>query len=146
MGTSTAAFTRPLAMAMGGLMRGDVAVTRAGLASLNAMREMVPESFAYFRKRLNSYWAGELSTMKTRFVERNKLDDQWQMYGHWAETRGNVVDKALYRTANMVRGLNDSSLLTYSTKIMAATDDTFALMIGRARAVSYTHLTLPTKA
>ena len=133
MGTSTAAFTRPLAMAMGGLMRGDAAVTRAGLASLNAMREMVPESFAYFRKRLNSYWAGELSTMKTRFVERNKLDDQWQMYGHWAETRGNTVDKALYRTANMVRGLNDSSLLTYSTKIMAATDDTFALMIGRAR-------------
>ncbi len=133
MGTSTAAFTRPLAMAMGGIMRGDAAVTRAGLASLNAMREMVPESFSYFKKRLNSYWAGELSTMKTRFVERNKLDDQWQMYGHWAETRGDVTDKALYRTANMVRGLNDSSLLTYSTKIMAATDDTFALMIGRAR-------------
>ena len=134
MGTSTAAFTRPMAMAMGGLMKGDATITRAALASLNAMREMVPESFSYFRKRLNSYWAGDLSTMKTRFVERNKLDDQWQMYGHWAETRGNTVDKALYRTANMVRGLNDSSLLTYSTKIMAATDDTFALMIGRARA------------
>ncbi len=134
MGTSTAAFTRPLAMAMGGLMKGDATITRAALASLNSMREMVPESFKYFRKRLNSYWAGDLSTMKTRFVERNKLDDQWQMYGHWAETRGNTVDKALYRTANMVRGLNDSSLLTYSTKIMAATDDTFALMIGRARA------------
>ena len=134
MGTSTAAFTRPMAMAMGGLMKGDATITRAALASLNSMREMVPESFKYFRKRLNSYWAGELSTMKTRFVERNKLDDQWQMYGHWAETRGNTVDKALYRTANMVRGLNDSSLLTYSTKIMAATDDTFALMIGRARA------------
>ena len=134
MGTSTAAFTRPLAMAMGGLMKGDATITRAALASLNSMREMVPEAFTYFKKRLNSYWAGDLSTMKTRFVERNKLDDQWQMYGHWAETRGNTVDKALYRTANMVRGLNDSSLLTYSTKIMAATDDTFALMIGRARA------------
>ena len=72
--------------------------------------------------------------MKTRYVERTKLDDQWQMYGHWAETRGNTVDKALYRTANMVRGLNDSSLLTYSTKIMASTDDAFALIIGRARA------------
>ena len=134
MGTSTAAFTRPMAMAMGGLMKGDATITRAALASLNSMREMVPESFKYFKKRLNSYWAGDISTMKTRFVERNKLDDQWQMYGHWAETRGNTVDKALYRTANMVRGLNDSSLLTYSTKIMAATDDTFALMIGRARA------------
>jgi hypothetical protein len=134
MGTSTAAFTRPMAMAMGGVMKGDATITRAALASLNSMREMVPESFKYFKKRLNSYWAGDLSTMKTRFVERNKLDDQWQMYGHWAETRGNTIDKILYRTANMVRGLNDSSLLTYSTKIMAATDDTFALMIGRARA------------
>ena len=104
MGTSTAAFTRPMAMAMGGLMKGDATITRGALASLNAMREMVPESFQYFKKRLNSYWTGELSTMKTRFVERNKLDDQWQMYGHWAETRGNTVDKALYRTANMVRG------------------------------------------
>ena len=34
----------------------------------------------------------------------------------------------------MVRGLNDTSLLTYSTKIMASTDDAFALIIGRARA------------
>ena len=36
--------------------------------------------------------------------------------------------------ANMVDGQNDNSLLTYSTKIMASTDDAFALIIGRARA------------
>ena len=134
MGTSTAAFARPMAMAIGGTLSGDMVAGRAGLAALNAMREAIPESFQLFKKKLNSYWTGELSTMKTRFVERNKLDDQWTMYGHWAETRGNKVDKALYRTANMVRGLNDSSLLTYSTKIMASTDDAFALIIGRARA------------
>jgi len=134
MGTSTASFARPMAMAIGGTLSGDMVAGRAGLAALNAMREAIPESFQLFKKKLNSYWTGELSTMKTRFVERNKLDDQWTMYGHWAETRGNKVDKALYRTANMVRGLNDSSLLTYSTKIMASTDDAFALIIGRARA------------
>ena len=134
MGTSTASFARPMAMAIGGTLSGDMVTGRAGLAALNAMREAIPESFQLFKKKLNSYWTGELSTMKTRFVERNKLDDQWNMYGHWAETRGNKVDKALYRTANMVRGLNDSSLLTYSTKIMASTDDAFALIIGRARA------------
>ena len=134
MGTSTASFARPMAMAIGGTLSGDMVAGRAGLAALNAMREAIPESFQLFKKKLNSYWTGELSTMKTRFVERNKLDDQWNMYGHWAETRGNKVDKALYRTANMVRGLNDSSLLTYSTKIMASTDDAFALIIGRARA------------
>ena len=133
LGTSTATFTRPMAMALGGAMRGDGATMRAGLASLNAMREAIPESFELFKRRLNSYWAGDISTMKTRFVERTKMDDQWQMYGHWAETRGTKVDKALYRTANLVRSLNDNSFLTYSTKIMASTDDAFALIIGRAK-------------
>ena len=134
MGTSTATFSRPMAMALGGLMKGDGATMRAGLASLNAMREAIPESFELFKRKLNSYWSGDISTMKTRYVERTKMDDQWTMYGHWAETRGDWSDKLLYRTANMVRGLNDSSLLTYSTKIMASTDDAFALVIGRARA------------
>tara|TARA_B100000287_G_scaffold117147_1_gene109106 strand:- start:2353 stop:6015 length:3663 start_codon:yes stop_codon:yes gene_type:complete len=134
MGTSTATFSRPMAMALGGLMKGDGATMRAGLASLNAMREAIPESFELFKRKLNSYWSGDISTMKTRYVERTKMDDQWNMYGHWAETRGDWSDKLLYRTANMVRGLNDSSLLTYSTKIMASTDDAFALIIGRARA------------
>ena len=134
MGTGSATFTRPMAMAIGGAMNGDFVTSRAGLASLNALVQTIPESFTFFKKRLNSYWAGDLSTIKTRYIERNKLDDQWQFYGHWAETRGNTTDKILYRTANMIRGLNDSSLLTYSTKIMAATDDTFNLMIGRARA------------
>mgnify|MGYP003317645783 FL=1 len=133
LGTSTATFTRPMAMALGGAMRGDGATMRAGLASLNAMREAIPESFELFKRRLNSYWAGDISTMKTRFIERTKMDDQWQMYGHWAETRGTKVDKALYRTANLVRSLNDNSFLTYSTKIMASTDDAFALIIGRAK-------------
>ena len=134
LGTSTATFTRPMAMALGGAMRGDFMTSRAGLASLNAMREAIPESFQLFKKKLNSYWAGDLSTIKTRYVERSAIDDQWQMYGHWAETRGNTTDKILYRMANMVRGMNDSSLLTYSTKIMASTDDAFSLIIGRARA------------
>ena len=134
LGTGTATFTRPMAMAIGGAMRGDFMTSRAALASLNAMREAVPEAWQLFKKKLNSYWAGDLSTIKTRYIERNALDDQWTMYGHWAETRGNAVDKALFRTANMMRGLNDSSLLTYSTKIMASTDDAFALIIGRAKA------------
>ena len=134
MGTSTATFTRPMSMAIGGAMRGDWATSRAALASLNAMREAVPESFELFKRRLNAYWAGDISTMKTRYIERTKADDQWQMYGHWAETRGTKSDKLTYRMANLVRGANDNRFLTYSTKIMAATDDAFGLLIGRARA------------
>ena len=134
MGTSSATFTRPLSMAIGGAMRGDWVTSRAALASLNAMREAVPESFELFKRRLNAYWAGDISTMKTRYVERTKVDEQWEMYGHWAETRGTKWDKLTYRMANLVRGANDNSFLTYSTKIMASTDDAFGLLIGRARA------------
>ena len=134
MGTSSATFTRPMSMAIGGAMRGDWATSRAALASLNAMREAVPESFELFKRRLNAYWAGDISTMKTRYIERTKADDQWQMYGHWAETRGSKSDKLTYRMANLVRGANDNRFLTYSTKLMAATDDAFGLIIGRARA------------
>ena len=134
LGTGTATFTRPMAMTIGAAMKGDMVTARAGLASLNAMREAVPEAFTLFKKRLNGYWSGELSTLKTRYVERNKLEDQWKLYGTWAEQRGNKKDKALFRMANMIRGMNDSSLLTYSTKIMASTDDAFNLIIGRAKA------------
>tara|TARA_R100001463_G_scaffold7376_2_gene23242 strand:- start:4334 stop:6181 length:1848 start_codon:yes stop_codon:yes gene_type:complete len=123
-----------MAMALGGAMRGDWVTSRSALASLNAMREAVPESFELFKRRLNAYWGGDISTMKTRYIERTKADDQWQMYGHWAETRGSKSDKLTFRMANMVRGLNDNRFLTYSTKIMAATDDAFGLIIGRARA------------
>ena len=134
MGTSSATFTRPLAMAIGSSLSGDWRSARQCLAALNAMREAVPESFELFKKRLNAYWAGDISTIKTRFVERTKQDDQWEMYGHWADTNGTKVDKALFRTANLARAANDSKFLTYSTKIMAATDDAFGLIIGRARA------------
>ena len=35
--------------------------------------------------------------------------------------------------ANMARSMNDSNYLTYSTKLMAATDDAFAYILGRAK-------------
>ena len=134
MGTSSATFARPMAMAIGGAMKGDFIAARQGLASLNAMREAIPESFQLFKTRLNGYWSGQLTGKNTRFFEKTRGDDTWDMYGHWAETRGNQKDKMIYRMANLARGANDSRFLTYSTKLMQATDDAFGLIIGRARA------------
>jgi hypothetical protein len=133
MGTSSATFLRPLTMAVGSGLRGDGQGLRASLASVNAMREAIPESFSLFRERLNAYWAGDINTIKSRFSERTKGDTQWEMYGHWAETRGSKADKGIYRMANLARAANDNRFLTYSTKIMAATDDAFGYIIGRAR-------------
>ena len=134
MGTSTATFTRPMALVLGGAMKGNWRQARQGLASLNAMKESIPEAFELFRTRLNAYWSGELRGPNTRFFDVNKQNEQWNMYGHWAETRGNFTDKLVFRMANMARWANDNRFLTYSTKIMQSTDDAFGLIIGRARA------------
>ncbi len=133
MGTSSATFLRPMSQIVGASMTGDWKTARGGLAALNAMRETLPESFDLFKQKLNSYWAGDISTMKTRFFEKSKIDDQWAMYGHWAETKGSKWDKGWFGFANMIRSANDSRWFTYSTKIMAATDDAFGLIIARAR-------------
>ena len=133
-GTSTATFTRPFATAIGGFMRGDGQTARAGLASLNAMMQSIPESFDLFKSRLNSYWAGDVATIKTRFSEYTKSDQHWELLGKWAEGRGNWNDKMAYRLANMARSMNDNRFLTYSTKLMASIDDSFGYIMGRSKA------------
>jgi hypothetical protein len=102
---------------------------------MNAMIEAIPESFTLFRERLNSYWKGDIATIKTRFSEFSRGDENWELIRRWAEDSGRASfgDRAAFNMANMARGLNNSNLLTYSTKLMAATDDAFAFIVGRAK-------------
>jgi len=140
MGTSTAVFTRPMAQMLGGWMNyaatgfKDATTMRTALASANAMIQTVPEAAKYFKTRVAAYWSGELTTTKTRYAEYSQADEQWELMKHWAETRGTDGDKAAFRITNIARSLNDNSFLTYSTKLMAATDDAFTMILARARA------------
>ena len=138
MGTSTATFLRPFSTAIGATMRypftGDSATIRSSLASMHAMMEAVPESLNLFKTKLNSYWSGELSTVKTRFSEYTKGDENWEILRRFAESdRASAGDKAAFYIANMARAANDNGLFTYSTKLMAATDDSFSYILGRAK-------------
>ncbi len=139
MGTSIATFMRPMATTLGATLRypfkGDSATIRAGLASMNAMIESIPESFTLFRERLNSYWKGDISSIKTRYVDFTRGDENWEILRRWAEDSGRATpgEQAAFRLANMARSMNNSNLLTYSTKIMAATDDAFGFILGRAK-------------
>ena len=140
MGTSTATFLRPVSTALGAAIRapftGDGTTVRASLAAVNAMKEAVPEAWQLFKTRLNSYWAGDIATVRSRFSEYTRNDEQWGLLEDWIENSGRASDgdKAAFYMANMARSLNDNKFLTYSTKIMAATDDTFGYILGRARA------------
>ena len=133
MGTASAAYLRPMATALGATFTGDVVTRKASLAALNGMVQMIPEAFNLFKTKLNAYFSGDMATIKSRYVERTKADQQWKMYGDWAEKRGTDADKAVFRFANMARSMNDSNLLTYSTKIMAATDDVFGHILARGK-------------
>ena len=136
LGTGTATFLRPLSMALGAALRGDGATMRASLASFNAMRESIPEAWTLFTKNLNGYWSGDIATVKTRFNEVTKGDQQWGMYTDWIENSGRATagDRFAFTVANGIRALNDNKYLTYSTKIMGATDDAFGLLLARAKA------------
>ena len=139
LGTGTAAFLRPLSMALGASLRGDGATVRASLAAFNGMREAIPEAWTLFSKNLNGYWSGDLTTIKTRFNEVTKGDEQWKMYTDWMEKKtasgeATFGERMAFHTANGIRSLNDSKWLTYSTKIMGATDDAFGLLLARAKA------------
>ena len=139
LGTGTATFLRPISMALGAAMRGDGATMRASLASMNAMREAIPEAWTLFRKNLDSYWSGDLSTIKTRFQEVTKGDEQWKMYTDWIEKKtaageATAGERFAFGVANAIRWTNDNKYLTYSTKIMGATDDAFGLILARAKA------------
>jgi len=139
MGTAAATFLRPLSTALGAVVRypfdGDASTLRASLASINGMVEAIPESFTLFRTKLNSYWKGDLATIKTRYSEFSRGDQNWELIRRWAEDSGRATagDTAAFRLANLARNMNDTNFLTYSTKIMAATDDAFAYILGRAK-------------
>ena len=135
MGTSTATFMRPASQVVGATMSGDKATQRASLASMNAMIQAIPESFELFKSRLNSYWSGDMASVKTRFYDYAQNDDNWELLRRYYEDSGRATkgDRALFAMANMARQMNNSNLLTYSTKLMAATDDSFAYILGRAR-------------
>ena len=113
-GTSTHTFLRPMNQTLGALIRfpftGDGRSVRVGLASMNAMMEAIPESFELFKTRLNSYWSGDLATVKTRFSEYTKGDDNWEIIRRWSESdRATAGYKAEFRMANMARTMNNAS-------------------------------------
>ena len=139
MGTTTAAFLRPFSQAIGGAVTLDGHMMREGLAAMNAMQQAIPEAFKLFRSRLNSYWSGDISTVKTKNFTFDKREQDWNAIGEMIQMRkdmGKPVSpgtEAAYLIANMARAANNSNLLTYSTKLMAATDDAFGFIMARAR-------------
>ena len=133
MGTSSAVFLRPMAQMAGAAISGNGKIYREALADVNGMIQAIPESFKLFKSKLNSYWSGDIANIKTRFAEMSDADSNWEAMKFLTEKEGTQADKAAFYVANIARAANDNNFLTYSTKIMAATDDAFGYILGRGR-------------
>ena len=139
LGTGAATFLRPLETFLGATLRypftGDSATVKSSLSAMNGMLEAGPEAFDLFFTKLNGYWSGELSTIRTRYTEFHKGDYNWEVVRKWAEESGRAdpTDRAIFAVTNMIRGINNNNFFSYSTKIMAATDDAFTFLLGRAK-------------
>ena len=144
LGTSTATFLRPTSQILGGAGRylgtgfTDDSTLRNGLAELNAMRQAIPESWDYFKSRLNGYWTGELSTIKNRYSDYTLDDQQWDLMRFWAEDSGRASDgeKAAFGLTNISRWHNHSNWFAYTMKLLSATDDGLTMILARARSRS----------
>ena len=140
-GTAVVSVVRPLQTTFGsvpGALMGNFtsrAVMRSNMASLNAMREAVPEALKLFQSKLRAYWAGDISTIKTRYSDYTaKTDSAWERQRWFAQDSGeaSLGDQAAFAIANLGRQINNSTLFNYNTKIMAATDDAFRPLMARA--------------
>jgi len=140
-GTAVVSVVRPLQTTFGsvpGALMGNFtsrAVMRSNMASLNAMREAVPEALKLFQSKLRAYWAGDISTIKTRYSDYTaKTDSAWERQRWFAQDSGeaSLGDQAAFAIANLGRQINNSTLFNYNTKIMAATDDAFRPVMARA--------------
>jgi hypothetical protein len=140
MGTGTAVFLRPMSQLIGGIMQyggsgfTDSRTISSALAQINAMNQAVPEAMQYFMTRLNGYWTGELSNIKNRYAEFDVKDEHFEMMNWWADNRGTPGDKGAMGITSAARWMNAQGFLTYSSKLMAATDDAFTMILARARA------------
>ena len=134
MGTATATFLRPVSQVLGGMGTMDKVQVQEGMAALSGAIGAIPDSWKLFKRNLHAYWTGDMSTIKTRYGILDKREEAWKAMGEFLMEKGSDADKAAYLMGNFARGLNDQKLLTYSTKIMGATDDAFSYIMARSRA------------
>jgi hypothetical protein len=135
-GTGLATFLRPVQTAIGASIKGDKRSMRGAWAAMNGMLESVTDASKIFSAQLKSNFGGnelpDLNTVATNYT-RTQSDNDWAALGEWVHSRGSDAHQAVYGWANMLRNLNHNPVLTWSSKVMSATDMAFHHMIGRAR-------------
>ena len=138
-GTGFVTYSRPVFSAIGAAINGDQRQLKASFAQIQGLFEATGDAWAVFRKQLKSNFEGgeipDLGTIATRY-NRTESDTDWEMLGNWVQNRGSDAEKAWYFSTDFLRGANRNVLLTWSSRVMNATDLAFHTIIGKQKARS----------
>jgi hypothetical protein len=147
-GTAIAAYGRPAAHVVGATLRGDMRQAAAGAAELNAMFTTIGEGLQLFQKQLKANFnnpmgfdANDLESATSHYLKKTSSDAEWELLRNYYRTgNGTQAEIAAFLTTDVMRNLNRNPFLTWSSRVMNASDTAFRTMIGRAKARSKAYL------
>ena len=138
MGTTANAYLNEVATLFGATIRrpfgGEISAFRSAAASTHAMFELIPDAMRVFKANLDANFTGDIATIRSRYSEYTTNDSNFELLGRWAERHGTNGDKAAFYIADAARKANNNKLLTWSSRALGATDDTFRWLLSKARA------------
>ncbi len=137
MGTAANSYLNSVNTVIGGAARapfiGDTRSVRAATHNLVGMFELIPDAWKIFRSNMDANFSGDIATIKTRFSERSRFENNFELFGEWAERSGNDYDKMAFRIANTAYKLNNNRLATWGPRTLASIDQTFEWLMANAR-------------
>jgi hypothetical protein len=137
-GTGTVATLRPISTAIGAAVSGNKNVLRSQLAGLNAMVEMIPESWKLLKAELDSAFNKDVISIKNRFeLTQLNVKDDLEAYNFWLQhpkSKTHAGDWAAGQIAGLAYGLNKNRFLSGIPRVMGAVDSTNDIILARARA------------
>ena len=137
-GTATVGTLRPMSTAIGAAMSGNTRVLRSSLAGLNAMLEMIPESWKLLKSELDSAFNKNVASIENRYqLTQLNVKDDLEAYNFWLKhpkSDTHSGDWAAGQIANIAYGLNKNRFLSGIPRVMGAIDRTNDIILARARA------------
>ena len=137
-GTGTVATLRPLSTAIGAAASGNKRELSASLAGLNAMVEMIPESWKLLKSELDSAFNKNVVSIENRFeLTQLNVKDDLEAYKFWlkhSKSKTHAGDWAAGQIADLAYGLNKNRFLSGIPRTMGAVDRTNDIILARARA------------
>ena len=138
-GTAGNAYMNSLHSLIGATMRapftGDFRLLQASARNTYGMFEILPDSWKVFKANLNGNFGKKVDNIETRFSQKQRLSDQkMAAYEQWAfSDRGSWNHRLAFNIANNARWLNDNRFVTWSSRVLASTDETFKYIMAKAR-------------